>query len=146
MPILRARLNFTWNDTVYIKFYTWKLCILHLENLEFSFEKSWLPWWQYTFTTLPASVSFNRPYLSKNHWEQLLRVRKKTVKEIWYLENMIDSTDETNNFYIKSGGLFWKFFCIDHLKQCSLHKFKYFPSALNMAEAFGYGDFWKKKV
>ena len=40
LPSLRARVKITWNLTVYIEFYTWKLCIFHLENLEFSFEKS----------------------------------------------------------------------------------------------------------
>ena len=43
LPFWRARVKSTWNCTVYIEFYTWKSCIFHLENLEFSFEKSRLP-------------------------------------------------------------------------------------------------------
>ena len=34
----RAWVKFIWNFTKYIEFYTWKSCIFHLENLEFSFE------------------------------------------------------------------------------------------------------------
>ena len=33
-----ARVKSTWNCTDYIEFHTWKLCIFHLENLEFNFE------------------------------------------------------------------------------------------------------------
>ena len=44
LPFWRASVKSTWNVTIYIEFWTLKSCIFHLENLEFSFDKSWLPW------------------------------------------------------------------------------------------------------
>ena len=49
----------TINFLPYIEFYTWKLCIFHLENLEFSFEKSWLPW------QLQVLTNGRKPHLLK---------------------------------------------------------------------------------
>ena len=46
LPFWRARVKSTWNFIVYMKFSTFKLCIFHLENLEFCFQKSerhWIP-------------------------------------------------------------------------------------------------------
>ena len=42
LPFWKACVKSTWNFTVRLEFYTWKFRIFHLENLEFSFEKSWL--------------------------------------------------------------------------------------------------------
>jgi len=44
LPLWRARVKSTWNFTVRLYFYTWKFWIFHLENLQFSLEKSRLPW------------------------------------------------------------------------------------------------------
>ena len=40
LPFWKACVKSTWNFTVLFEFYTWKFGIFHLENLEFSFEKS----------------------------------------------------------------------------------------------------------
>ena len=64
LPFWRTCVKSTWNFIVRLEFYAWKLCIFHLENLEFSFEKSWLPW---LFIVIWLSwVSKNVPQLMLN--------------------------------------------------------------------------------